>query len=125
MTAKGPAGQGSRVIAVGLGPEPGYEPLEDGLVKRVAERHAANMPGDPADGAFDRFEIVELDPDPLADGRPFDKLDLAAFGRGIDQSDPEWVHSGAPDPDLGIQFQAADASRPRRAGLIGAHCTVS
>lgn len=70
-----------------LGWPPGRrKPAKDGLVPWSFELHAAAVTIHPEDGTLDPFEAIELHPDMLSNRRPLDKLNLAAVGRGIEDT---------------------------------------
>jgi hypothetical protein len=69
-------------------------------MQRVRELHPADVALDPAHFGLKGLEIVELDPDALANRRAFDELDFAAVRREVEGANSEAVKAGTPDCHL-------------------------
>jgi hypothetical protein len=69
----------------------------------VLELHAADVSPHPANDTLCRFEPIEPYPDTLPNRRPFYKLDFAALGGSIENSDAKCMRAPAPKPDFGTQ----------------------
>jgi hypothetical protein len=61
----------------------------------------ADMAFDPADRAFERFEIVEFDPHALTNCWALNKLDLASFRRQVENANAKGMDARPPETDLG------------------------
>src|SRR5438093_1576603 len=79
--------------------EPGDEQVEHRRVEAALELEAGHIFLDPAYLAFEQLEPVELDAHPVADPRQLDQLDLAAFGRQVEDADPIGDLARGPEAD--------------------------
>jgi hypothetical protein len=87
--------------------------MKNGVVKRSVELHPSDMAGDPANRSFQRLQLIELHPDPLANRGSLYELDLASFRRKIDQANSEGLHSRPSQANLD------DNGNPLRAATRG------